>query len=151
MGRPGAVGSPRRVGRLPFRGQYVTLVLFLEYKLVWIADAVDVQPAVQMIELVLKDRGQEALRGQTLIFALQIGETDTNVLRPLDESAQTRNRQAAFPVARRLGIQDLDPWVDANREGLWFEVAVAGGAPGISMMARRMPSLICGAARPMPP
>ena len=86
---------------------------------------IDVELAVQVVELVLEDRREEALGGDALTFSAEVGVGHAYAPRPLDETPQARDRQATFPVALGLGVLDLDLGIDAHGQRLVAQLAVA--------------------------
>ena len=130
----------------------IPLVFLLEREQAGIGEPIDEEPAVEVIELVLEHRREEAVQFELPRLALVRG-----VARPSRAAAARRSR--AGPATERQPSQY--PRVagsSTSMTGLTNTVSGIGasspyrlGPPGISMIASRTDSPICGAASPMPP
>ena len=89
-------------------GGQIAQILFFEHEFRRIGHPVDVQLAVEMIELVLEHRREKTFQFEHVLLAAQILIRHAHELRPLDLAAQSRHRQTAFPIAGRFRIDDLD-------------------------------------------
>ena len=86
----------------------VLQVLVLEHELRRVRHPVDVQHAVEMVELVLEHRREKTLQFEHVRFAVEVLIRHAHVLRAFDETAQARHRQTTFPVAGGRGVDHLD-------------------------------------------
>jgi hypothetical protein len=65
--------------------------LFLEHQLRHVGHAIDIEPAVQVVELVLEHGGEKTFQFQRDGLVIQVASAHPNVLRTLDETAQPRH------------------------------------------------------------
>ena len=132
--RPLAVG-----GALGHLGEFLDHAVALEFR-----DVVDEQHAVEMVDLMLQRRRQQALGEHFPRLALAVEKARAHLRRPLDLFVIFRDRQAALLVDRPLVGRPEDLGID--------EIRGCGGSSflAMSMTITRIASATWIAARPMP-
>ena len=92
----------------------------LEDELGHIAYVIDIKAPGQMIKFVLYYGGEKPLQFQRGFLAGYVRVIHSDMLRPRDKPAQTRHRQAPFPVAGFLRVDNRQYWIEKYGERYGF-------------------------------